>query len=150
MVSDGFPQLDGRLLVVFDGHCVLCNGAVRWFLRHDRLDRLRFAASDSAKVSSLIARHQTGFKDSNAAPSTILALRHVGGTREEVLIRSDAVLSMLRELPPPWPAIAAALRLIPRPVRDLAYRLIARGRTHIRGRLDTCPLPTAEERERFL
>jgi predicted DCC family thiol-disulfide oxidoreductase YuxK len=57
---------------------------------------------------------------------------------------------MLRELPRPWPPVVAVLRWIPRPVRDLGYRLIARWRYRIWGRLKSCPLPTAEERTRFL
>jgi predicted DCC family thiol-disulfide oxidoreductase YuxK len=39
---------------------------------------------------------------------------------------------------------------LPRPLRDLGYRLVARYRYRIWGRFDTCPIPTAQERERFL
>jgi len=60
------------------------------------------------------------------------------------------MLTLLRELPSPWPAAAAALRLVPRPLRALGYRLVARWRYRIWGRLESCPLPTTEERERFL
>jgi predicted DCC family thiol-disulfide oxidoreductase YuxK len=65
-------------------------------------------------------------------------------------MRSDAVVALLQELPWPWRTVGKALELIPRPVRDLGYRLIARWRYRIWGRLESCPLPTAEERARFL
>jgi predicted DCC family thiol-disulfide oxidoreductase YuxK len=150
LTVSSFSGLDGRLLVVFDGHCGLCNRMVRWFLRRDSRVRLRFAASDSAKVAELLARHKIGIPELEGGPSTILVVREFGGAGEEILVRSDAVMVMLRELPQPWPAVAAALRWIPRPVRDGGYRLIARWRYRIWGRLESCPLPAAEERARFL
>ena len=61
-----------------------------------------------------------------------------------------AVLVLLAQLPAPWPAVAAFGRLIPPALLDLAYRLIAHYRYRIWGRLDACPIPTAEERSRFL
>jgi predicted DCC family thiol-disulfide oxidoreductase YuxK len=57
---------------------------------------------------------------------------------------------MLRQLPRPWPAVAAVMAWIPHRLRDLGYRLVARYRYRIWGRLETCPIPTARERERFL
>jgi predicted DCC family thiol-disulfide oxidoreductase YuxK len=85
-----------------------------------------------------------------ATPETILVVRDTGGAAESVLVRSDAVVALLRELPRPWPWVGVALRLIPRAVRDLGYRLVARWRYRIWGRLESCPVPSAEERERFL
>ena len=142
----------GRLLVIFDGHCGLCNGAVRWFLVRDRRDRLRFVPSESAKVAELLARHELGEPGtaSGTISNTILVVHDPGGPAERVFVRSDAVVALLRELPQPWPEVATALGWIPRPLRDLGYRLIARWRYRIWGRLDSCPLPTPEERERFL
>jgi len=67
-----------------------------------------------------------------------------------VLARSEAVLALLRQMPRPWPGVAAALGWIPRPARELGYRLIARWRYRIWGRVESCPLPTANERQRFL
>ena len=148
-------NIGDRLLVIFDGHCGFCNRSVRWFLTRDRNDRLRFVASESPKVAAILAHHgicQTGqgLTSSTLAPSTILVVRNPEGSAEQVLVRSNAAIAMLRELPRPWPAVAAVLRCIPRPLRDLGYRLIARFRYRIWGRLETCPIPTAQERIRFL
>jgi predicted DCC family thiol-disulfide oxidoreductase YuxK len=145
---EGTFDIGDRLLVVFDGRCGFCNGAVRWLLRRDRRDRLRFAASESAKAIGVLARHEIGGLDS--ASETIVAVRDVGAVMETVLMRSDAVVALLRELTWPWPGIGVVLRWVPRPLRDLGYRLVARWRYRIRGRLESCPVPTAEERERFL
>ncbi len=140
--------MGGRVLVVFDGHCGLCNGAVRWLLGRDRWDRLRFAAMESEKVARLLARHSLRGMDSESG--TVLVVRDAGGAEESVLMRSDAVVALLEELPRPWPWVGATLGFLPRAVRDGGYRLVARWRYRIWGRLESCPVPTAEERERFL
>lgn len=44
-------------VIVFDGICVLCNGWVRFLLRHDRAGRYRFAAMQSEAGRTLLARH---------------------------------------------------------------------------------------------
>ena len=143
-------SLQSRLLVIFDGHCVFCNRAVRWLLRRDRRDRLRFAASESPKVQGLLARHGFGEPHPQTGPTTILAVSDPDGPKEQLLARSDAVVAILRELPSPWAAIAVVLGWAACPVRDFGYRLIARWRYRIWGRLASCPAPTADERERFL
>ena len=142
--------MGGRVLVIFDGHCGLCNGSVRWFLVRDRKDRLRFVASESPKVAEILRRHGVNMALDPAGPDTILVVRDPGGPRERLLERSDGVMAMLEELPGWWPAVARVLRWIPCGLRDFVYRLIARWRYRIWGRLENCPLPTAAERGRFL
>ena len=137
-------------MVVFDGRCGFCNRAVRWFLRRDGKDRMRFVASESERVAGVLERHGYGAMDAAEGPGSILVVRDLGGPGEAVLSRSDAVVAMLAELSGPWPAVGMALRAIPRQVRDFGYRLVARWRYRIWGRLESCPLPTAEERARFL
>ena len=143
-------EIGDRLLVIFDGHCGFCNRSVRWFLRRDRGDRLRFAASESPKVAGLLARHGMGATDLASGPDTMLVVRDPDGPAERVFVRSDATLALLRELPRPWPGVGVLFGWVPRPVRELGYRLIARWRYRIWGRLESCPIPTAEERSRFL
>ncbi len=156
--ADSFHALEARLkdrlLVVFDGECGFCNRGIRWLLRRDGHDRLRFAPSSDEAVRALLANH--GFRpavrdgDAKPAPDTILVLRKVGTPVEELLVRSNAILACLRVLPQPWPALAAMLRLVPRPVRESAYRFMASNRYRVAGRYASCPIPTAEERTHFL
>jgi predicted DCC family thiol-disulfide oxidoreductase YuxK len=80
----------------------------------------------------------------------MLVVRDAEGPAERMLMRSDAVVALLRELPRPWPGVGLAMKWVPRPVRDLGYRLVVRWRYRIWGRLESCPVPTAKERERFL
>jgi predicted DCC family thiol-disulfide oxidoreductase YuxK len=143
-------ELGDRLLVIYDGHCGLCNGTVRWLLRRDSQDRLRFVASESAKVAGLLARYGISLLEAKAGPTTILVVRGFGLPTEHVLEHSEAVLALLAELPRPWPAVAATLGWVPRPMLDLGYRLVARWRYRIWGRVESCPLVTTEERTHFL
>ena len=96
---------------------------MRWFLRRDRGDRLRFVPSESPKVAELLARHVGS--DRALSSTTILVVRDPGRASEQVLIRSDAAVALLAVLPGPWPAIGKVFGWIPRPVRDLGYRVIA-------------------------
>lgn len=145
-----FAEPGDRLVVVFDSHCGLCNRVVRWLLPRDRLGRLRFVASEAEIAGRLLARHGIASPDEKSGPTTILVVLKFGDPAERVLARSEAVLALLGQLPRPWPAVATILCLVPRPVRDLCYRLIARWRYRIWGRLEVCTVPGADERMRFL
>ena len=150
LIVNHIAELGGRLLVIFDGHCGLCNRTVRWLARRDSQDRLRFVASESPKVAGLLARQGIGAPDAKIGPATILVVRDAGGPAEQVLVRSEAVLALLAELLCPWPTVAAALGLVPHPILDLGYRLVTHWRYRIWGRLESCPAPTAGHEQRFL
>jgi predicted DCC family thiol-disulfide oxidoreductase YuxK len=110
---------------------------------------MRLSPSTLPEVAALLARH--GFDGTDVdGPSSIVVVEGVGTAAERVLVRSDAVLRMLGELPQPWRVVSAVLRVIPRALRDLGYRVVARWRYRIWGRLESCPIPTAAELERFL
>jgi len=131
-----FKDIGDRLLVIFDGHCGLCNRSVRWFLRRDRNDRLRFVPSDAPTVAGLLLRHGQDAAAAEGNAGTIFVAASVDSPAERLLARSDALATILG-----W---------IPRSLRDVGYRLVARFRYRLFGRLDSCPIPTASERIRFL
>jgi predicted DCC family thiol-disulfide oxidoreductase YuxK len=145
-----FADLDHRLLVIFDGNCGFCNASVRWFLRRDRCDRLRFAPSEAPRVAALLERHGFSVRDFPWGPSTIVVVRNPGDPAEQIYLRSDAAAALLAELPRPWSTAGKAFQGIPRPLRDLGYRIVASLRYRFWGRTKTCPLPTLQERAHFL
>jgi predicted DCC family thiol-disulfide oxidoreductase YuxK len=138
-----------RLLVVYDGHCGFCNGWVRWLLRRDTRDRLRFAPSTSPVADALLAAHRN-LLDASGLPGTVLVFPYPNPGSHPPLARFAATLAVLRLLPQPWPTLAWVLSLLPDFLTDLAYRFVARHRYRIAGRLDHCPIPTPAERARFL
>jgi predicted DCC family thiol-disulfide oxidoreductase YuxK len=44
----------------------------------------------------------------------------------------------------------AGIRIVPRPVRDWGYDIVARNRYRWFGRTDSCMVPTPELRARFI
>ncbi len=62
---------------------------------------------------------------------------------------SDAVLAIWRGLGWPWRALGV-FGLVPRGLRDGAYRWVARNRYRLFGRRETCWVPSPEQRERLL
>jgi predicted DCC family thiol-disulfide oxidoreductase YuxK len=127
-------------VVLFDGVCNLCNGTVVFVAGRDPAARFRFAALQSAIGRDLLGA--TGLPVD--APETLVLLE--GG---RVFVRSTAALRIARRLSGFWPLAYAAI-VIPRPIRDAVYRLIARHRYRLFGRRETCMIPSPDLRRRFL
>jgi predicted DCC family thiol-disulfide oxidoreductase YuxK len=126
-------------IVYFDGVCNLCNRAVALLLRWDRKRILRFAS-----LQGETARERIG--ESDGAPETWSMLYEDEAGLHD---RSTAALRIVNRLG--WPYMIAALGLlVPRPVRDAVYRVVARNRYRWFGKRDTCRIPTPEERSVFL
>lgn len=131
------------LVLLYDGHCPLCNDVVRFVLKHDKLGTMRFASQQS-EVGRDVAARRPGLI---SGISVALVVARRGG--EEILLRSNAVLAIAAYLGAPWSWLQV-FRVIPRPLRDLAYNIVAKTRYRVFGRYDTCPLPPPEWRDRFL
>ena len=131
-----FP--DDHPLFVFDGVCVLCSTGARWLIRHDRAEKFRFAAAQSDLGRALYAHYGIDFNE------TYLLL--AAGT---VHIKSDGYLELCRQLGGAW-RFLLVLKLIPRPLRDALYDLVARNRYRWFGTTEYCALLTADVRSRVL
>ena len=132
--------LDRHPLVLFDGVCGMCNRTVDFVLARDRAARFRFAALQSAAGQAALARHRL---PPDYSDSMVLI---AGGRCHRY---STAALEIVRRLGLPW-SILWALAVVPPPLRDVVYDFVAARRYRWFGKLDTCRLPTAAERERFL
>ena len=128
-------------ILFYDGHCALCHGAVTFILKRDRAGIFHFAPLQGETFQSRVPpEKRAGLPDSVA----ILTLEG------DLLIRSSAFLYIFRKLGGGWRFLASVLGVIPRPVRDAAYDLIARVRYRIFGtRDDLCPIVPPDLRARF-
>jgi predicted DCC family thiol-disulfide oxidoreductase YuxK len=133
-------------ILLYDGVCGLCNRFVQFILRRDPTAIFRFASLQSPLAASILQRHNVNPTDLD---TVYVVINHDGAT-ETLLSRSDAVLFVLQQLSKPYRSAAAILRLIPSPLRNWTYNAIARNRYQVCGRHDSCPLPTAANRARFL
>lgn len=128
-------------VIVFDGVCVLCNGWVRFLLRHDREALYRFAAMQNSAGRALLATHGLDPVD----PASFLLIDGASAWTD-----TDAIIRVLQSLGMPWRAAAASLRCVPRGLRDAAYRTIARNRYRLFGRYAQCALPPDDALARFI
>ena len=127
-------------IVIFDGVCNLCNGFVRWIIRHDPEGRFRFAPLQSEAGRALLESHGLGA----FARETVVLVR---GARTFAM--SDAALEIARGMGFPFALLYASI-VVPRALRDAVYGLVARNRYRWFGRRDTCMMPSPELRPRFL
>lgn len=125
-------------VIVFDGVCVLCNGWVRFLLKHDQ-GRYRFASMQSGAGRALLAGHGLDPED----PASFL-LVETGRAWTD----SDAIRRVLTGLGGPW-KLAALIALVPRFLRDPLYRMVARNRYRWFG-TTSCTVPDDAQRDRFL
>lgn len=133
-------------IILFDGVCGLCNGFVAFVWPRDRHRRFRFAPLQSGAARAILARHG---RDATAL-DTVIVVVDPGMPSERLLDRSAAGLHVLAALGGGWALVARLLGWLPRPLLDLAYRLLARNRYRLFGRLDACAVPGPEHRERFI
>lgn len=127
-------------VIVFDGECVLCSANAQFILKHDRSGHFRLAVMQGEAGEALMARHDIDPAD----PETFIVVHG-----DQVTRNSDAALAIATGLGWPWKA-AAVLRVIPRVLRDAAYRLIARNRYRIFGKREQCWVPTPDQAGRVL
>ena len=127
-------------VIVFDGVCNLCNASVDFVINRDAKGAFQFAPNQSEAGQEIVG--QAGL---DVFEADTLVLWENGAT----YVRSTAVLRIARRLGFPW-KLAYGFILIPRPIRDFFYRLLAKNRYRIFGTRDSCRLPTPEERSRFL
>lgn len=123
-------------IVLFDGVCNLCNGAVRFILARDPAAGFRFASLQSEAARRFLRAGR---------PAETIVLLEAGKT----YTKSTAALRIARRLRFPWPILYAFVA-VPHPLRDLIYDWVARHRYAWFGKRDVCMVPAPELRGRFL
>lgn len=127
-------------IVLFDGVCNLCNNAVDLIIRNDKKGRIKVGPLQDEKTAALLRDYDI---NSDYLDSIIL----IRG--DKVYYKSRAALETARKLKGFWPLLYAFV-VVPAFIRDPVYDWIARNRYRWFGKKETCRLPTADERARFL
>ncbi len=137
---------DGALLL-YDGTCGFCAESVQFVLRHEGAARsLKFASLQSPTGVEIRGRHP----ELDNIDSVIWYEPGSGGTDDVILVRSRAVLRVLRYLGGVWRALGVLGAIVPRILRDRVYDFVARHRHKLVRGAPVCVLPTPEQRSRFL
>ena len=127
-------------IVFYDGECGLCNRFVQFMLRHDPDGVVNFAALQGETYG------HTVFPKLGAPDMTTVILWDAG----VAYTHSDAVLRATGRLSGWIGVLSKMAMLVPGPVRNLAYRFVARNRYRWFGKVDSCRIPQGNERARFL
>lgn len=130
---------DNSPLLVYDGSCGFCARSVQFILRHERRHDLLFVPRDSQFGQELRRRFNL---------ESVESMLWIDG--DQAFIESDATLHAARYVGGIWSALATIGSLVPAPLRNWAYRLIARNRQRISSGMNMCLAPTVEQRARFL
>lgn len=132
----------GGPFLLFDGECGLCTSSVRFVLKRDRTQELRFASLQSDFGRGLVLKH--GMDPDEL--STLVLVDQAG----QVALRSTAALRVASEhMGFPW-RLAFVFRIVPTFLRDGVYRWVAKNRIRWFGTADACALPAPGEAERFV
>ena len=132
-------------LMLYDGGCGLCAAGVQLILRHERQHTLRFAALDSELGLAIRQR----WPELATTDSMIWVQPAWPDRPESVAIKSAAVLAAARYLGGAW-RLAALAWILPAPIRDAIYDLVARHRHVLVRGAERCVIPTPDVRARFL
>jgi len=129
-----------RQIILFDGVCNFCNRTVNIILAHDKAAQYQFAPNQSIAAINLI--QQFGL-EAHALNSVVL----IEG--DKVYTKTDAVIRIADKLSG-WPSIFRWLKLIPKPIRNFTYDLIAKNRYRLFGKRSSCMIPDKSIMNRFL
>jgi predicted DCC family thiol-disulfide oxidoreductase YuxK len=138
-------QAQGTHLVLYDGVCGLCNRLLQFLLKHDRRGVFRFASLQSATGKATVAR----WGGNPEVLSSFYVIADFRTADARFITKSTAALFVAGELGWPWKAARVA-RVLPIALRDGVYDVIARTRYRVFGRYEQCPIPSEEDRKRFI
>jgi predicted DCC family thiol-disulfide oxidoreductase YuxK len=127
-------------IVFYDGHCALCLGSIQFILKRDKQGVFQFAPLQGPAAKRLHIGPNL--------PDSIVVM--AGGETGVLLVRSLAVLRILRQLGPGWRFLAFLARILPQKLSDSIYDAIAVRRKDFFGGHQTCQLPPANWAERVI
>lgn len=138
-MGESEPKKDQAILL-FDGVCNTCNAVVSYLLEHDKKKQIQFASLQSEGGKKIALANGV-----NPELLETVVLVYQGRT----YLRSEAVIQVLKLLGGAY-QLLTILKAVPLPLRDAGYKAFANNRYRLFGKKDTCRIPTAEEKNRFL
>jgi len=128
-----------KKIVLFDGECNFCNTSVQFIIKRDPNKEFQFASLQSDIGQSLLTQFE--------APKNIDSLVLIDGDR--CYLQSTAALRICKYLKGSY-KLLYFFTIIPRPIRNAVYRFIAKNRYKLFGKTESCMIPSAEDRNRFI
>ena len=126
------------MIILFDGVCALCQSSIRYVLRNDKEKKFTFTPIQGEFAKTILKQNEI-----NALKSIILF------DGKKVYYKSNAVLKICLTLGG-WHKLFYIGYIIPKKLRDWAYKLVAKKRYSWFGKHDKCMVPNKEIESRFL
>jgi predicted DCC family thiol-disulfide oxidoreductase YuxK len=127
-------------VILFDGVCNLCSGAVQFIIKRDKKDVFRFASLQSSFGQSVLKKYKL---PSHELSSFILVENDI------IYTRSTGALKVAKQLSGGWPLLYAFI-IVPRFIRDAVYNYVAKNRYKWFGKKQECWLPTPALKNKFI
>ncbi|MDZ4711227.1 MAG: thiol-disulfide oxidoreductase DCC family protein [bacterium] len=127
-------------VILFDGVCNLCNSSVNYIIDHDKHDKFRFASLQSEAGQKLL-------KKFGLDPDDLFSIILIDGNK--YYSESSAIIHISKEFGGVWKTLSI-FKIVPPPLRNFFYRIIAKNRYKWFGKKDSCRVPTHELKEKFL
>ena len=127
-------------IILFDGVCNLCNGAVNFVIKRDPGNVFKFTPLQEKQGALLLKKHAI---DAQKLDSIVLI------ENKKVYTKSSAALRIARKISGLWPLFFVLL-IIPSFIRDGVYDFIAKNRYKWFGKKEQCMIPTLGLKEKFL
>ena len=127
-------------VILFDGVCNFCNAAVNWVIKRDKKNIFKFASLQSTYGAQIIKNHNL----SNQYLNTVVLVEN-----DKNYMRSAAVLRILNHLGGIYSA-ACIFMIIPPPILNFFYNIVAKYRYRWFGKKDSCMVPDASLKEKFI
>ena len=132
-------NIETHPLILFDGICNLCNGAVQFVIRNDCKSIFRFAALQSNTGKQMLEKYRVPDK-----VQSFILIQH-----SKVYYKSTAALLVLKKCKAPFNWLYGFI-IVPAFIRNLLYNFIAGNRYSWFGKREACMLPTPEVSNRFI
>ncbi|WP_191090658.1 thiol-disulfide oxidoreductase DCC family protein [Niallia endozanthoxylica] len=126
-------------VILFDGECNLCDRSVQFIIKRDNKALYKFASTKSDAGQKLLRKHRV--------PVDLDSFILVEGNK--CFYKSTAALRVCKNLKGGWKLLYGLL-IVPKPVRDYVYGMVAKNRYKWFGKMDSCMIPSPEIRKRFL
>lgn len=128
-----------KKILMFDDECMFCNSTVQFIIKKDPKRIFYFTPLNSDKGKTLKKKH--------SIPLNIDSFFLIKEGR--IYDKSSAALHVFKELKGPVKLLQLFL-IIPKPLRDIVYKVFSKNRYKIKTNRNSCPLPNKEIRDRFL
>ena len=127
-------------IILFDGVCNLCSGMVMFTIKRDVKAKIKYASLQSVSGQAFLKKFDLPLNDFNSFVYVI---------GDKHYRRSSAALRVFKELGGFWKILFIFI-IVPPFIRDFIYAIISKNRYRIFGKKESCMIPTAEIKNRFL